>query len=450
VKKLYLYSIVSFFIIVFLGALGGFPHAGYGADETIRVVSVVGVINPIVADFITVELEEANRSGDRAFLIELDTPGGLDKSMRDIIQGILGSKTPVIVFVYPSGGRAASAGALITLAADFAVMAPGTNIGAATPVRIGAGAGTNDSTMMEKVVKDAVAYARSIAQQRGRNAEWAESIVRESVSTPAEEALEMKVIDFIAEDESSLLRQLDGRRYLRKGQEIILKTANVSLLVREMNWRQKILYTVSHPNIAYMLLMLGVLGIFFEISQPGVVFPGVIGALALLLSFLGFQTLPINYIGVLLILLAVILFILEIKIVSYGMLSIGGLVAMTMGSLILIESAEPYLQISKGVIFGTVSVTGGFFLLALYFIIRTQRRRFFSGKEAMVGEQGEAVTEINPHGKIFVHGEYWNASSEEPIAQGEKVTVVRVKNNMELEIKPLKGENWFFDKGGSE
>ena len=449
-KKLFLYSLVSLFLIVFVGIFAGSPRAGNGTAETIRVISVVGVINPIVAGFITDELEEANRVSDRAFLIELDTPGGLDTSMRDIIQGILKSKIPVIVYVYPSGGRAASAGALITLAADFAVMAPGTNIGAATPVQIGGGGGKNDNTMMEKVIRDAVAYARSIAQQRGRNVEWAESIVRESVSTPAEEALKMKVIDFIADDENSLLSQLDGKRYLRKGQEIILSTAGVSLLVREMNWRQKILYTLSHPNIAYMLLMLGVLGIFFEISQPGVIFPGAIGGLALLLSFLGFQTLPINYVGVLLILLAIILFILEVKIVSYGMLSVGGLVAMTMGSLILIESSEPYLQISKGVIFGTVSVTGGFFLLVLYFVVRTQRRQFFSGKEAMVGEQGEAVTEIHPHGKVFVHGEYWNASSEEPVAKGEKVQVVRVKNNMELEIKPLRGEKWFLDKGGSK
>jgi membrane-bound serine protease (ClpP class) len=443
-KKLFLYSLVSLFLLVLQTVCAAFSGAAYGGEQTIRVLPVVGVINPVVADFITAELEDANQAHDRAFLIELDTPGGLDLSMRDIIQGILSSKIPVIVYVYPPGGRAASAGALITLAADFAAMAPGTNIGAATPVRVGGGGGNNDSTMMEKVVKDAVAYARSIAQQRGRNAEWAESIVRESVSTPADEALKLKVIDFIADDEISLLRQLDGKRYLRKGEETLLSTQGSTLEVREMNWRLKILYTVSHPNIAYMLLMLGVLGIFFELSQPGVVFPGAIGAIALLLSFLGFQTLPVNYVGVLLILLAIILFILEVKVVSYGMLSIGGLVAMTMGSLILIESSQPYLQISRGVIFGTVSVTAGFFLLALYFVVRTQRRQFFSGKEAMVGEEGEAVTEIHLHGKVFVHGEYWNASSDVPVAKGEKVTVVRVKKNMEIVIKPLKGEQRFF------
>ena len=352
------------------------------------------------------------------------------------------------MFILQAGG-AASAGALITLAADFAVMAPGTNIGAATPVQIGGGGGGEDSTMMQKVVKGRRCICPAVSLSSGEETlSGPRALSARAFPRPPQRPLEMQVIDFIANDESSLLRQLDGQRYLRDGQELILKTAGLSLLPREMNWRQKILYTVSHPNIAYMLLMLGVLGIFFEISQPGVVFPGVIGVLALLLSFLGFQTLPINYVGVLLILLSIVLFILEVKIVSYGMLSISGLVAMTMGSLILVESSEPYLKISKGVIFGTVSVTAGFLLLALYFVVRTQRSRFFTGKEAMAGKEGEAVTEIHLHGKVFVFGEYWNASSEVPVAKGEKIVVVKVKNNMELEIRPLKEGVWYFDKGG--
>ena len=448
-KKLFLFSLVSLSLLFFSGDFCGLPGAARGGEQSIPVLSVAGVINPVVADFITQELNAANQAQNKAFLIELDTPGGLDQSMRQIIQGILGSRIPVVVYVYPSGARAASAGALITLAADFAVMAPGTNIGAATPVQMGGGAGDKDSTMMQKVVKDAVAYARSIAQQRGRNVEWAESIVRESISTPAAEALELKAIDFIADDERALLKQLDGKRYLRDGKGLILQTEGLSLLVREMSWRQKILYTISHPNIAYMLLMLGILGIFFEISQPGVVFPGVIGALALLLSFLGFQTLPVNYVGVLLILLAIVLFILEVKIVSYGMLSVGGLVAMTMGSLILVEGSEPYLQISRGVIFSTVTVTAGFLFLVLFLVVRTQQRQFFSGNEGMVDEEGVAVSEIHPSGKVFVHGEYWNATSEVPVAKGEKIRVVRVKKNMELEISPLIEGEWFSDQGGS-
>ncbi len=425
--------------LIFLSLV--FPASGEvdSSSPVIRVVRVADVINPVVADFIVAQLKVANQTGARAFLLELDTPGGLDTAMRTIIQGILGSRVPVIVYVYPAGARAASAGALITLAADFAVMAPGTNLGAARPVTIGPGAGggapEKDSPMMKKVLNDAVAYARSIAQQRGRNQEWAERIVRESISTPAAEALELKVIDLVVENETSLLAELDGRRYLREGEARILHTDGVSLVVAEMGWRQKILNTISNPNVAYMLLMLGILGIFFEISQPGVILPGAIGALALLLAFLGFQTLPVNYVGVLLIFLALVLFILEIKVVSYGMLTVGGIISMTLGSLILIETAEPYLQISWEVIAATVAVTSGFFILVLYFVVRTQKTRFFSGVEGMVGERGEAVTAIDGMGRVFVHGEYWDAISAEPIAKGEAVEIVQVRKNMKLEVK---------------
>ncbi len=409
-----------------------------GVSAEIRVVRIAEVINPVVAQFVTDELTAANDSGVAAFLLELDTPGGLDTSMRTIIQGMLGSRIPVIVYVYPPGARAASAGALITLAADFAVMAPGTNLGAAHPVAIGAGRGgeqDQESPMMEKVVNDAVAYARSLAEKRGRNQEWAERIVRESISTPAHEALELQVIDLIAENETALLRDLDGRRYLRDGRDKVLKVAGARLVAAEMTWRQKVLNTISNPNVAYMLLMLGVLGIFFEISQPGVILPGAIGALALLLAFFAFQMLPVNYVGVLLILLAVVLFILEITVTSYGMLSVGGIVSMTLGSLMLFDSSEPYMQISGAVIAGTVGVTSGFLLLVLYFVIRTQRTRFVSGAEGMAGERGEAITEVHHSGQVFVHSEYWDAFSSEPIAKGQKIEIVRVAENMRLEVK---------------
>ena len=410
------------------------------APAEIRVVRVAGVINPVLADFISVELAAANANSARAFMIELDTPGGLDTSMRIIIQKILGSRIPVIVYVYPSGARAASAGALITLAADFAAMAPGTNIGAAHPVSIGIGAsGDNEQgeTMMEKVVNDAVAYARSLADQRDRNRDWAEQIVRESISTPAQEALELKVIDLIAADESSLLKELDGRIYLRNGQAHKLETQGVVLSYAEMNWRQEIFNTISNPNVAYMLLMLGILGIFFEISQPGVILPGAIGALALLLAFLGFQTLPVNYIGGLLILLAIILFILEVKVVSYGMLTIGGLIAMTFGSLILVDSPEPYLQISRAVIVATVAVCGGFISLVLIFVVRVQKSRYFSGLEGMVGERGQAVTALQPRGRVYVHGEYWDAHAEQPIAAGSEIEIVQAEGNLKLLVRAV-------------
>lgn len=410
----------------------------------IRVVRVAGVINPVLADFISIELAAANASNARAFLIELDTPGGLDTSMRVIIQQILGSRIPVIVYVYPSGARAASAGALITLAADFAAMAPGTNIGAAHPVSIGiGGSGGNEQgeTMMEKVVNDAVAYARSLADQRGRNRDWAEQIVRESISTPAQEALELKVIDLIAADESALLKTLNNQTYLRGGQAHKLETQDVVLSYAEMTWRQEIFNTISNPNVAYMLLMLGILGIFFEISQPGVILPGAVGALALLLAFLGFQTLPVNYIGGLLILLAIVLFILEVKVVSYGMLTIGGLIAMTFGSLILIDSPEPYLQVSRAVIAATVTVCGGFISLVLIFVVRVQKSRYFSGLEGMVGEYGQAVTALEPSGRVYVHGEYWDAHAEQPIAEGSEIEIVHAEANLKLLVRAVKPDS---------
>jgi len=410
------------------------------SGDRVRAVRIAGVINPTVADFVATQLKEANTLKKRAFLIELDTPGGLDTAMRTIIQSMLGSKIPVIVYVYPSGARAASAGALITLAADFAAMSPGTNLGAAHPVAVGGGEGKDDSVTMNKVVEDAVAYARSIAQKRRRNVSWAERIVRESISTPAEEALKEGVIDLLAENEQQLLKSLDGRIYRRENRELILRTQDVVLEFVEMNWRQKILDTISHPNIAYMLLMLGILGIFFEISQPGAIFPGAIGSIALLLAFFAFQTLPVNYVGMLFIFLAMVLFILEIKVVSYGMLSVGGIIAMTLGSLMLVEHSEPYLRISWAVILSTVVVTSGFFLLVVYFVIQTQKKRYFSGVEGMVGERGRALTDIKEEGRVFVHGENWKAWSRAPIEEGEKVEVVRVGENMRIEVRKVETE----------
>ncbi|MDH3454200.1 MAG: nodulation protein NfeD [Desulfuromonadales bacterium] len=413
------------------------------APAEIRVVRVAGTINPVLADFIGTELVAANAGSARAFLLELDTPGGLDTSMRAIIQQMLGSRIPVIVYVYPSGARAASAGALITIAADFAAMAPGTNIGAAHPVSIGIGASDDNkqgTTMMEKVVNDAVAYARSLADQRGRNRDWAEKIVRESVSTAAQEALELKVIDLIATDETALLLALDGRTYLRSGAAHKLETQGVVLSYAQMNWRQEIFNTISNPNVAYMLLMLGIIGIFFEISQPGVILPGAIGALALLLAFLGFQTLPVNYIGGLLILLAIILFILEVKVVSYGMLTIGGLVALTFGSLILVDSPEPYLRISRSVIAATVAVCGGFISLVLIFVVRVQKTRFVSGLEGMIGERGQAVTPLAPSGRVYVHGEYWDAHAEQPIDAGSAIEIVSTEANLKLLVRAVESD----------
>lgn len=432
---------VSSCILLILALLGsGMLLCAEEKTTQIRALRIAGVINPVVAEFVSKELEAANADDYQAFLIEMDTPGGLDTAMRTIIQKILNSKIPVIVYISPSGARAASAGALITLAADFAVMAPGTNIGAAHPVAIGVGGSdaAQSKTMMEKVVNDAVAYAQSIAEQRGRNRDWAEQIVRKSISTAAQEAVELKVIDLVTSDVTSMLDELDGRIYLRSGKSFNLESHGAVLSYAKMGWRQEILNTVSNPNVAYMLLMLGILGIFFEISQPGVILPGAIGALAILLAFLGLQMLPINYIGVLLIILAIILFILEIKVVSYGMLSVGGLIALSFGSLILVDSPLPYLQISRAVIAATVAVCGSFILLVLYFVVRVQKRGYVSGLEGMVGEQGRAVTALTPNGRVYLHGEYWDARADEEIAEGSEVEVIKSEPNLKLLVRAVK------------
>jgi membrane-bound serine protease (ClpP class) len=409
--------------------------SGVAAAE-LPVLRIKGAINPVVADFVEAEAHRANAGGAPAILIELDTPGGLDTAMRRIIQTTLASQAPVIVYVSPAGARAASAGALITLAADFAAMAPGTNIGAATPVAIGMGGGM-DETMKSKVVNDAVAYARSLAEQRGRNADWAEQIVRDGASTSAGEALELKVIDLVVDSRTELLKQLDGRRYLRDGKELRLDIAAAEPVVREMSLARKILNAVSDPTVAYLLMMLGILGIYFEISQPGVILPGAIGALALLLALFAFQALPVNFVGVLLILLGMVLFILEISVASYGMLSIGGVIALTFGSLMLIDSSEPFMQISLTVIFATVVTCTGFILFCLWFVRRAQRRRVVSGREGMIGERGRATTAVHATGRVFVHGEDWEAFAAELIPAGADIEVVAVGEQMRLQVRAV-------------
>jgi membrane-bound serine protease (ClpP class) len=406
-------------------------------NETPRVeaVRIAGPINPVVAEFVTDQLARVNLENADAFLLELDTPGGLDSAMRQIIKGILGSNIPVIVFVSPAGARAASAGALITLSADFAVMAPGTNIGAAHPVSIGGGQKASDDVMMNKVIEDAAAYARSLAARRGRDASWAEKMVRESVSISATEALRYGIVDVVADNFDDLFQKLHGRNYQRGDVARKLSCKGAVVEWTAMDWRQKILNAVSDPNVAYMLLMLGILGVFFEISQPGVILPGAVGGISLLLAVFAFQALPVNYVGILLILLALVLFVLEVKVTSFGMLTIGGVVSMTLGSLMLFEHAEPFFRVSKALVACTVIVVSGLCLLVLYYVVRAQRRRFVSGREGMAGLTGEALTEVHQSGQVFVHGEYWKAFSVEPIARGESIVVVRMVDNMRLQVR---------------
>lgn len=426
-------------LLVFLMPLVASPSRAVAdiSGNGVFLVRVADVITPPIADFVTDAVDAANSDGAAAVLLEIDTPGGLDTAMRSIVQALLGSRIPVIVYVAPPGARAASAGALITLAADFAVMAPGTNIGAAHPVSIGPGS-DKDPVMAAKIENDAVAYARSLAQQRGRNVEWAERMVRQSISTPAVEAQQLQIIDLVAADRTELLRQLEGRSYLRDGQRLILHSAGQPIRELKMSWRQRILAAVSQPTVAYLLLLLGIVGIFYEVSQPGVILPGAVGTLALLLALIGLQALPVNYVGVLLILLALILFILEIKITSYGMLTVGGIVALAAGSLVLIDSPLPFLQVSRAVIVATVVVTGGFCALVLRAVARSQQRRPVAGAEGMVGHRGEALSDIADDGRVMVDGELWQARSVEPISRGSMVEIVQVEDGLRLLVRQFK------------
>ncbi|GLI40077.1 serine protease [Geobacter hydrogenophilus] len=389
-----------------------------------RVLGVRSAINPVTASFLKRNLDSAARRGDRLVLLEMDTPGGLDTAMREIVKDVLGSPVPVAVHVAPSGARAASAGAIICLAADICAMAPGTTIGAAHPVSIGE---KQDKVMEEKVVNDAEAYAEGLANRRGRNAAVARRMVRESLSLSAEKALEENVVDLIAADRASLLAQLEGHRVARPGGDVVLRLAGAAVREEPMTARERILDAIGNPNVAYILMMLGFLGIFFELSNPGVILPGVIGGISLILAFFAFQTLPVNYAGVLLIILALILFIAEIKIVSHGMLTVGGVIAMVLGSLLLFESPEPYLRVSWQVIAITVIAVSAFSVFAVTMAVRAHRRKPTTGGEGLLGESGKALSAIAPEGRVFIHGEYWDAWSDEPLAEGDRVTVVAVE-----------------------
>ncbi len=394
--------------------------------KKVVVVEIESVINPIIAEFIQNCIDKSSDDGAECLIIMLDTPGGLDLSMRSIIKAIEGSKVPIVVYVAPSGARAASAGALITLASHIAAMAPGTNIGAAHPVSMGGQ--KMDEEMVKKVENDAAAYIRSLANKHNRNADWAEKAVRESVSITAREAKELKVIEIIASDLTELLNSIHEMKVAIGGKERELNTKEAAVVTIEMGLRHRILNTISDPNIAYILMMIGMWGLFFELSNPGVIFPGVIGGISLILAFVAFQTLPINYAGILLIILGMIFFIAEIKVTSFGLLTIGGIISLLLGSLMLFESPLPYLRVSWNVLILSVLLTAGFFIFAISLSLRAYLTKPFTGAEGLVGEKGIAKTRIDPEGKVFIHGEFWNATSEEVVEAGGKVKVVGVEN----------------------
>jgi len=398
------------------------------------VIELEGTINPGTAQFVIKGLKRAEASKHKLVIIRLDTPGGLDSSMRSIVKAILNSSIPIVVYVAPRGARAASAGVMITIAAHVAAMAPQTNIGAAHPVS--AGGKEISKTMSEKVVNDMVAYVRSIAKDRGRNQDWAEKAIRESVSITADVAVKEKVVDLVARDIDDLLALLDGREIALSKGKVTLETKGLKLAYVTPGWRDRVLNTISNPNIAYVLMMIGMAGLYFELAHPGGILPGVIGAISLILAFFAFQTLPVNYAGLLLIALAIIFFIAEIKVASYGLLSVAGLISLTLGSVMLFEN----IRVSLNLIMPTVVLIGGFFIVIAFLAFRAYRRKPTSGMEGLIGETGVVQERIDPAGLIFAHGEYWKATSTEVAEQGEKVRVIGAKG-LELIVEKEKKTN---------
>lgn len=405
------------------------------APKKVLAITVDGVINPVSAERIQRAIKHANDGGFEALVIQLDTPGGLMDSMRTIVKDILASDAPVIVYVAPGGARAASAGAFITIAAHVAAMAPGTNIGAAHPV--GANGQQMDETMAGKVTNDAVAFIRSIADQRGRNADWAEAAVANSISSTADEALKKKVIDLIAPTLSELLAAIDGRTVNTITGKRTLATKGAEIVFEEHSFRQRVLDIISNPNVAYILMLLGFYGLFFEMTNPGAIFPGVIGGICLILAFYAFQTLPVNYAGVLLVLVGIIMFVLETQIASHGALAIGGIIAMTLGSVMLYDEAlgGPFVKLSRSLVAASTLTSAAFFIFAMRMVIKAHRARPSSGVESLAGTEGVATEDIGPSGgQVFIHGEYWNAISDHPITKGQTVVVMEV-NGLKLKVR---------------
>ncbi|HXC62552.1 MAG TPA: nodulation protein NfeD [Nitrospiria bacterium] len=407
----------------------------WAEGSQVDVVTYDGVINPVAAEFLTKAIAIATEDRAEALIIQLDTPGGLDTSMRIIIKEISASAIPIVLYVSPPGARAASAGVFITLASHIAAMAPGTNIGAAHPVAMGGG--EMDKEMKKKVENDAAAYIKSITEKRGRNVSWAEDAVRKSVSITEKDAVKLKVVDLIAENLPALLKAIDGRTVETAKGKVTLATKNATIKTIPMSFRFKVLNTLSDPNIAYILMLLGIYGLIFELSNPGSILPGIVGGISLILAFYAFQTLPINYAGFLLILLAVILFIAEIKVPSYGLLTVGGVISMVLGSLMLITTDVPGLQISMFVILPTALLTAGFFVLVVGMAWRAHQKKPVTGVEALIGMAGIAKTEIDPRGSVLLQGELWEALSNEPIKKGEPV-IVRGLDGLTLLVKRSK------------
>jgi membrane-bound serine protease (ClpP class) len=413
--------------------------AAPAAAADVATIVLDGVISPVTVRLVETAIDRAHAAKAAALVIQLDTPGGLERSMRVICQRLLNAPLPVVVYVAPTGARAASAGVFITMAAHVAAMAPATNIGAAHPVAISGGAGA-DKESLKKIANDAAAFARSMASERGRNADWAEKAVRESVSVTEREAVNLKVVDLIAESMPDLLAKIDGRTVKTARGPVTLATRDAKVVAIEIGFRDRFLNVITDPNVAYILMMLGMLGLFFELSNPGVILPGVVGGISIILAFFAFQSLPINYAGLLLILFGIVLLIAEIKVVSYGVLAIGGIVSMALGSLMLYDATEIDFRISWSVMLPTVGVTAAVFLGVVAFGVRALGRRPSLGSEGLMDAMGVARERLAPEGLVLVQGELWRAVAQgAPVEPGETVRVVSVNGLTLNVVKPQDG-----------